>query len=130
MPEDETEKTTPFDVDDSKTSPFTPGDATSAPVISADSEGAFIARRYELVEKIGEGGMGEVWIAKQLEPVKRKVALKVIKKGMDSKSVIARFEQERQALAVMDHPNIAKVLDGGLTDSGQPFFVMELVAGS
>ena len=96
----------------------------------ADTGGAVIARRYELVEKIGEGGMGEVWVAKQSEPVKRKVALKVIKKGMDSKSVLVRFEQERQALAVMDHPNIAKVLDGGLTESGQPFFVMELVDGA
>jgi serine/threonine protein kinase/tetratricopeptide (TPR) repeat protein len=85
--------------------------------------------RYELVEKIGEGGMGEVWIAKQSEPVKRKVALKLIKQGMDSRSVIARFEQERQALAVMDHPNIAKVLDGGLAENGQPYFVMELVSG-
>jgi len=85
--------------------------------------------RYELLERIGEGGMGEVWVARQSAPVKRKVALKLIKKGMDSKQVIARFELERQALAVMDHPNIAKVLDGGLTETGQPFFVMELVAG-
>jgi eukaryotic-like serine/threonine-protein kinase len=97
---------------------------------TVDTEGSLIARRYELVEKIGEGGMGEVWVAKQSAPVKRKVALKVIKKGMDSRSVLVRFEQERQALAVMDHPNIAKVLDGGLTESGQPFFVMELVAGA
>jgi serine/threonine-protein kinase len=73
--------------------------------------------------------MGEVWIAKQTEPVKRKVALKLIKAGMDSKSVLARFEAERQALALMDHPNIARVLDGGLTPYGQPFFVMELVNG-
>ena len=80
-------------------------------------------------EKIGEGGMGEVWVAKQTEPVKRKVALKLIKTGMDSKAVLQRFEQERQALALMDHPNIAKVLDGGLTPTGQPFFVMELVNG-
>jgi eukaryotic-like serine/threonine-protein kinase len=88
-----------------------------------------IAGRYTLVERIGEGGMGEVWVAKQTEPVKRKVALKLIKPGMDSKSLLARFEQERQALAVMDHPNIAKVLDGGVTESGRPFFVMELVNG-
>ena len=73
--------------------------------------------------------MGEVWVAKQTEPVKRRVALKLIKTGMDSKAVLARFEQERQALAMMDHPNIAKVLDGGLTPTGQPFFVMELVNG-
>ena len=73
--------------------------------------------------------MGEVWVAKQTEPVKRKVALKLIKTGMDSRAVLARFEQERQALAMMDHPNIARVLDGGLTPTGQPFFVMELVNG-
>src|SRR5450432_3679747 len=88
-----------------------------------------IAGRYTLIEKIGEGGMGEVWVAKQTEPVKRKVALKLIKTGMDSRAVLARFEQERQALAMMDHPNIARVLDGGLTPGGQPFFVMELVNG-
>ncbi len=88
-----------------------------------------IAGRYKLVEKIGEGGMGEVWVAKQSEPVKRKVALKLIKTGMDSRAVLGRFEQERQALAMMDHPNIARVLDGGITPSGQPFFVMELVNG-
>ena len=77
--------------------------------------GAVIAGRYTLQQKIGEGGMGEVWVAKQTEPVKRKVALKLIKTGMDSKAVLQRFEQERQALAMMDHPNIARVLDGGLT---------------
>jgi hypothetical protein len=88
-----------------------------------------IAGRYTLQEKLGEGGMGEVWIARQTEPVKRKVALKLIKPGMDSQAVLQRFEQERQALAMMDHPNIAKVLDGGLTPSGRPFFVMELVDG-
>ena len=88
-----------------------------------------IAGRYTLQEKIGEGGMGEVWVAKQSEPVKRKVALKLIKPGMDSRAVLQRFEQERQALAMMDHPNIAKVLDAGMTQSGQPFFVMELVNG-
>ena len=92
-------------------------------------QGFVIADRYTMLEKIGEGGMGEVWVAQQTEPVKRKVALKLIKTGMDSKSVLARFEQERQALALMDHPNIAKVLDGGMTPSGQPFFVMELVNG-
>ena len=73
--------------------------------------GIVIAGRYTLQEKIGEGGMGEVWVAKQTEPVKRKVALKLIKPGMDSRAVLQRFEQERQALAMMDHPNIAKVLD-------------------
>jgi serine/threonine protein kinase len=88
-----------------------------------------VGGHYLLQEKIGEGGMGEVWVAKQTEPVKRKVAFKLIKAGMDSKAVLARFEQERQALALMDHPNIARVLDGGLTPSDQPFFVMELVNG-
>ncbi|MFO0815763.1 MAG: tetratricopeptide repeat protein [Gemmatales bacterium] len=91
--------------------------------------GNLIAGRYTLEQKIGEGGMGEVWVAKQSEPVKRRVALKLIKAGMDSKSVVQRFEQERQALALMDHPNIAKVLDGGLTTDRRPFFVMELVNG-
>ena len=95
----------------------------------AYAEGVVIADRYILLEKIGEGGMGEVWVAKQTEPVKRKVALKLIKTGMDSRAVLQRFEQERQALAMMDHPNIARVLDGGMTPSGQPFFVMELVNG-
>ncbi len=111
-----------------------PDDASAAATETADyptkSEvGTVIAGRYTLQEKIGEGGMGEVWAAKQTEPVKRRVALKLIKTGMDSRAVLQRFEQERQALAMMDHPNIAKVLDGGLTPTGQPFFVMELVNG-
>lgn len=84
---------------------------------------------YKLLEEIGHGGMGTVYMAQQTEPVKRKVALKVIKPGMDSKEVIARFEAERQALAMMDHAHIAKVLDGGTTDEGRPYFVMELVRG-
>ena len=91
--------------------------------------GAVIGGRYTLQEKIGEGGMGEVWVAKQTVPVKRKVALKLIKTGMDSRAVLQRFEHERQALALMDHPHIARVLDGGMTPTGQPFFVMELVNG-
>jgi serine/threonine protein kinase/tetratricopeptide (TPR) repeat protein len=85
--------------------------------------------RYKLLEQIGEGGCGVVYVAAQQEPVKRRVALKIIKLGMDTKSVVARFEAERQALALMDHPNIAKVLDAGATDSGRPYFVMELVRG-
>src|SRR5262249_46406923 len=84
---------------------------------------------YKLREQIGEGGMGLVFVAEQQQPVRRKVALKVIKPGMDSKQVIARFEAERQALALMDHPHIAKVFDGGTTPSGRPYFVMELVKG-
>ena len=85
--------------------------------------------RYKLLQQIGEGGCGVVYMAEQSEPVRRKVALKVIKLGMDTKNVIARFEAERQALALMDHPNIAKVFDAGATETGRPFFVMELVRG-
>jgi eukaryotic-like serine/threonine-protein kinase len=94
-----------------------------------EQPGAVIAGRYKLLEEIGEGGMGTVWVAEQTQPVRRKVALKLIKAGMDSKTVIARFDAERQALAVMDHPNVAKVFDGGLTETGRPFFVMEYVKG-
>ncbi len=85
---------------------------------------------YKLLEQIGEGGMGSVYMAEQKQPVRRKVALKVIKLGMDTRQVVARFEAERQALAMMNHPNIAKVLDAGTTDSGRPYFVMELVKGA
>ncbi|MDO8944720.1 MAG: serine/threonine-protein kinase, partial [Desulfobacterales bacterium] len=85
--------------------------------------------RYKLLEKVGEGGCGVVYVAEQTEPVRRRVAVKVIKPGMDTQQVIARFEAERQALAMMDHPNIAKVLDAGTTDVGRPYFVMELVRG-
>jgi serine/threonine protein kinase/tetratricopeptide (TPR) repeat protein len=84
---------------------------------------------YRLIQQIGEGGMGTVFVAEQERPVKRRVAVKVIKPGMDSRQVIARFEAERQALAILDHPNIAKVLDAGTTDAGRPYFVMELVKG-
>ena len=85
--------------------------------------------RYQLLQKIGEGGMGEVWLAEQKEPVRRRVALKLVKAGMNTREVIARFESERQALALMDHPAIAKVLDAGSTPQGAPYFVMEYVAG-
>src|SRR5687767_12876578 len=84
---------------------------------------------YKLLQQIGEGGMGVVFLAEQTRPVRRQVALKVIKAGMDTRQVVARFEAERQALALMDHPSIAKVFDGGPTDSGRPYFVMELVQG-
>src|SRR5262249_47298253 len=84
---------------------------------------------YRLLQQLGEGGMGIVFLAEQEDPVKRHVALKIIKAGMDSARIIARFEAERQALAMMDHPNIAKVLDAGTTDSGRSYFVMELVKG-
>src|SRR5262249_50978067 len=93
-----------------------------------ESSGSVIGP-YKLLEQIGEGGMGVVFMAEQQEPVRRRVAIKLIKPGMDTRQVIARFEAERQALAVMDHPNIARVLDAGATPSGHPYFVMELVRG-
>ena len=84
---------------------------------------------YKLISKLGEGGFGTVWLAERRQPFVQQVALKIVKLGMDSKSVVARFEQERQALAVMNHPHVAKVLDGGLTPTGRPFFAMEYVKG-
>jgi serine/threonine protein kinase len=94
----------------------------------ADGPGSRIGR-YRLLERIGEGGCGVVYLAEQSEPVRRKVALKIIRRGLDTESVIARFESERQSLALMNHPNIARVFDAGTTESGRPFFVMELVHG-
>ncbi|HZU36037.1 MAG TPA: protein kinase, partial [Gemmataceae bacterium] len=96
---------------------------------SAGLPGLVLAGRYKLLEVIGEGGMGTVWMAQQTEPVKRLVAIKLIKAGLGSKTVLARFEAERQALALMDHPNIAKVLDAGTAPDGSPFFAMDLVKG-
>ena len=104
-------------------------DQTARYASTSEQPGTIVAGRYKLLEEIGQGGMGTVWAAEQTIPVRRKVALKLIKAGMDSRAVVARFEAERQALAIMDHPNIAKVLDGGLTDSGRPYFVMEYVKG-
>jgi eukaryotic-like serine/threonine-protein kinase len=105
----------------------------SAPIdraaIAPEEKPADVIGRYKLLEKLGEGGCGAVWAAEQREPVKRRVALKIIKLGMDTRQVIARFEAERQALAMMDHPNIAKMLDAGATETGRPYFVMELVRG-
>jgi eukaryotic-like serine/threonine-protein kinase len=116
--------------------PCIQAEATRAPLPSAgvnsavtEQADAVIAGRYKLQQTIGEGGMGTVWLAQQTEPMRRQVALKLIKAGMDSGQVLARFEAERQALALMDHPNIAKVLDAGATADGRPFFVMELVKG-
>ena len=109
--------------------PIDPGKTHDYVQPETQAIGTMIANRYSLVEVIGEGGMGTVWRAKQTEPVKRYVALKLIKPGMDSKQVLARFEAERQALAMMDHPNIARILDGGIHDN-RPFFVMELVKGT
>jgi serine/threonine protein kinase/WD40 repeat protein len=106
---------------------------TDQPTVRAEQEDIELLGqtlgRYKLLEKVGEGGCGVVYVAEQTEPVRRRVALKVIKLGMDTKAVVARFEAERQALAMMDHPNIAKVLDAGSTDAGRPYFVMELVRG-
>lgn len=110
-------------------SPAAPADRTSdyeSPI--SEGEGTVVGP-YTLRELIGEGGMGLVFVAEQSQPVRRKVALKVIKPGMDTRQVVARFEAERQALALIDHPNIARILDGGLHD-GRPFFVMELVKGT
>ena len=92
--------------------------------------GTLVADRYKLLEVIGEGGMGTVFVAEQIHPVRRNVAVKIIKAGLDSKAVLARFEAERQTLALMEHPNIARVLDAGTTEKGLPFFVMELVKGT
>src|SRR5207248_4650080 len=107
-----------------------PGEAASVGAIepAPETPGTVIGP-YKLLQQIGEGGMGTVWMAEQTHPVQRKVALKLIKSGMDSRLVIARFEAERQALALMDHVNIARVLDAGTTASGRPYFVMELVHG-
>jgi WD40 repeat protein len=114
------------------------GDFLEAPVLGPNlildeppvSEGpGTVIGRYKLLERIGEGGMAVVYMAEQTEPIRRKVALKIIKLGMDTRQVIARFEAERQALALMDHPSIAKVLDAGATETGRPYFVMELVTG-
>ena len=105
-------------------------DGANRPAARPISEGTgSLIGPYKLREKIGEGGMGVVYLAEQEKPVRRKVALKIIKPGMDTEQVVARFEAERQALALMDHPNIAKVLDGGRTESGRPYFVMEYVKG-
>src|SRR5262245_20240509 len=108
--------------------PANGSEATTAFAPPKEGPGTVIGA-YKLLEQIGEGGMGTVWMAQQTEPVKRLVAIKLIKPGMDSKQVLARFEAERQALALMDHPNIAKVHDAGTSNAGRPYFVMELVRG-
>ncbi len=111
-------------------SPSPVGDYPAKPEDFSDEEvlGTNIGP-YKLLQRIGEGGFGVVYMAAQSEPVRREVAIKVIKPGMDSREVIARFESERQALAMMDHPNIARVIDAGQTENGRPYFVMELVKG-
>jgi eukaryotic-like serine/threonine-protein kinase len=103
-------------------------DSTTLSIAPGEAEGVILGR-YRLLQKTGEGGMGEVWLAEQREPVHRRVAIKLIKAGMNTREVIARFESERQALALMDHPAIARVLDAGSTPRGTPYFVMEYVAG-
>ncbi len=105
------------------------GVAATFDLPEGDEQPGTVIGRYKLLEQVGEGGMGVVYVAEQTEPVRRRVALKIIKPGMDTKQVIARFEAERQALAMMDHPNIARVLDAGTTEAGRPYFVMELVRG-
>jgi len=117
--------------DDFLEQPLLPGDVNRDATETLPTAGRPGERigRYKLLQQIGEGGCGIVYMAEQEEPVRRRVALKIIKLGMDTKQVIARFEAERQALALMEHPNIARVLDAGATDSGRPFFVMELVRG-
>ncbi len=117
-----------------KTAADAPADKPFDPFATLSAGGVLpgageVIGRYHLLERIGEGGMGEVWLAEQKEPVRRRVALKLIKAGMSTREVIARFESERQALALMDHPAIAKVFDAGSTPQGGPYFVMEYVAG-
>jgi serine/threonine protein kinase len=106
-----------------------PGAGAEAAIVPVTEKPGDWIGRYKLLQKIGEGGCGVVYMAEQEEPVRRRVALKIIKLGMDTREIIARFEAERQALAMMDHPNIAKVFDAGATDTGRPYFVMELVRG-
>ena len=118
-----------FQQDDFMKEPAVDASAPTVPASPPSEAPAQILGRYKLLEKIGEGGFGEVWMAEQREPVKRRVALKLIKLGMDSRQILARFEAERQALAMMDHANIAKIFDAGTTDTGRPYFVMELVRG-
>src|SRR3954470_194543 len=105
----------------------TPALSTPAGLTPSSEQPGERIGQYKLLQQLGEGGFGIVWMAEQEQPVRRRVALKIIKMGMDTKEVIARFEQERQALAMMIHPNISKVFDAGATQSGRPFFVMELV---
>ncbi len=122
--------------EDETTTEQVTSDGDQQQTVKADGTAAGLLRpgervgRYVVRERLGEGGFAEVYLAEQQEPVRRKVALKIIKPGMDSREVIARFEAERQALAMMDHPSVAKVFDAGTTERGRPFFVMEPVPGT
>ena len=121
-----------FHFDDETVAPSTQPTQADTPARAQDPDGSStttIIGPYHLLQLIGEGGMGQVWLAEQKQPVRRRVALKLIKVGMDTREVVARFESERQALALMDHPAIAKVFDAGSTPEGRPYFVMEFVAG-
>jgi len=132
MPDDPIESSRPGSDDESTLRvPATEEDAVGDTGVTASPAEmpAVVIGRYRLIKELGKGGFGSVWQAEQTEPIRREVALKIIKPGMDSREIIARFEAERQALALMDHPNIAAVLDAGTTDRGQPYFVMELVKG-
>jgi len=122
---DDVEPTLPLD----RTVPLARGAGPSGGALPADDDVGAVFGPYRLVRRIGQGGMGDVFEAEQSEPIKRRVALKVIKQGMDTRAVVARFDAERQALALMDHPCIAKVYDAGATDRGRPYFVMEYVEG-
>ena len=121
-----------FFAEDARLQQLRPTDAQNSPTIIPTGQyvaGEEILGKYKLLELIGEGGMGAVWLAQQKHPVRRQVAIKLIRAGMDSRQVLARFDAERQALALMDHPHIARVLDGGVTERGRPFFVMEYIKG-
>jgi len=130
QPGESTDPRKPHEEKDSFLDPQVAAEPTKViPQSAPDEDPGTDIGRYKILKKIGEGGFGVVYVAEQREPVKRRVALKIIKLGMDTKQVVARFEAERQALAMMDHPNIAKVLDAGTTETGRPYFVMELVRG-
>ena len=117
-----------FMTEDGTTPPQNPDDQETESSVPPTKDHERIGP-YKILEVLGEGGMGIVYLAEQETPIRRRVALKVIKPGMDSKQVLARFESERQALALMNHPNIARVFDAGATEQGRPYFVMEHVAG-
>ena len=121
---DEPQKPAETDPYATSSKPFVPPPGASTPTFYPDELGGTMIGPYKLLQMLGKGGMGAVWMAEQTEPVQRRVAIKIIKPGYGGDQVLARFEAERQALAMMDHPNIAKVLDAGATADGKPFIVM------